>query len=139
MQEGLKTSRKIVGEVKMKSKAGLLSLVFLVTLVFVAYGCYRKGYSDAAKNVTAEYANDWNSDPSVEHSTSYSLGYSRGHGAGTAEANQRDFIKCSEDLAQLAVESGNAKVAGKWLVEGYFAPSQLQTAEARFNVRKSGH
>lgn len=48
-------------------------------------------------------------------------------------------MKCSEDLAQLAVESGNAKVSGKWLVEGYFAPSQLQTAEARLNARKDGH
>jgi hypothetical protein len=122
----------------MTAKAGLLSLVFLVTLLLVAYGCYRKGYSDAAKNVTAEYANDWNSDTSVKHSASYSLGYSRGHGDGTAEADQRNFIKCSEDLAQLAVESGNAKVAGKWLVEGYFAPSQLQTAEARLNARKDG-
>jgi hypothetical protein len=121
----------------MTAKTGLLSLVFLVTLLLVAYGCYRKGYSDAAKTVTAEYANDWNSDTSVRHSASYSLGYSRGHGDGTAEANQRNFIKCSEDLAQLAVESGNAKVAGKWLVEGYFAPSQLQTAEARLNARKS--
>ena len=34
----------------------------------------------------------------------------------------------SEELAQLVVETGNTKVTGKYLVEGYFAPSQLKAA-----------
>jgi hypothetical protein len=66
----------------------------------------------------------------------HSMGYARGHGMGEAEANQRDFLKCSEKLAYFAVEAGNVKVAGKHLVEGDFAPSQLQAAEAKYNQKR---
>ena len=131
------TGQQVGRQAEMTNKTKLLTLVILVTIIFAAYGSYRKGYSDATKRTSAEYANDWNSDPSVPHSTSYSLGYSRGRGTGEAESNQKNFMKCSEELAELAVESGNAKVAGKWLVEGYFAPSQLQTAENMINSRKN--
>ena len=114
----------------MKTKISIAVLVCGFGLF--GYGSYRKGYSDAAsKAVTehaAEYGNDWNGDTSVKHSTSYSLRYARGHGAGYAETRQKDFVECSEKLTQLAVETGDPKIAARLLVDGYVAPSQLETA-----------
>jgi hypothetical protein len=114
-------------------------VTLLVLIAFGIFGawCYRKGASnanamrDAERNT--EYQNDANSDPSVKHSLSYNLGYGRGRGNGIAETLQTQTIKCSEQLAELAVESGNTKVAGKYLAEGYFAPSQLEAAAAKLN------
>ncbi len=104
-------------------------------LLIVGYGSYRKGYSGAASRAVAEhaaeYGNDWSGDPSVKHSASYSLGYTRGHGAGYAETRQKDFVECGEKLAELAVETRNAKMAARLMEDGYVAPSQLEAAAAQ--------
>jgi hypothetical protein len=115
---------------EMKTKIGIA--VLLCVFGLFGYGSYRKGYSDAASKAAAEhaaeYGNDWNGDPSVKHSASYSLGYTRGHGAGYAETRQKDFVECGEKLAQLAVETGDPKIAARLMVDGYVAPSQLEAA-----------
>lgn len=114
----------------MKTKIGIA--VLLCVFGLFGYGSYRKGYSDAASKAaaehSAEYGNDSNGDPSVKHSASYSLGYTRGHGAGYAETRQKDFVECGEKLAQLAVETGDSKIAARLMVDGYVAPSQLEAA-----------
>jgi hypothetical protein len=107
------------------------TLVILVAFAGTAVLSYQKGRADmSAKRdaqAQAEYENDSNSDPSaLTHSISFHRGYSRGHADGTAETIATQTTKCEEELANLVVETGNAKVAGKYLVEGYFAPSQLQ-------------
>jgi hypothetical protein len=118
---------------EMKTKIGIA--VLLCVFGLFGYGSYRKGYSDAAAKAAAEhaaeYGNDWNGDPSVKHSASYSLGYTRGHGAGYAETRQKDFVECGEKLAQLAVETGDPKIAARLMVDGYVAPSQLEAAAAQ--------
>jgi hypothetical protein len=104
------------------------------------YGSYRKGYSDAASRAAtehaAEYGNDWNGDPSAKHSAAYSLGYARGHGAGYADTRQIDFVECGEKLAQLAVETGNPKIAARLMVDAYVAPSQLKAAAAQYKQKQ---
>jgi hypothetical protein len=114
----------------MKNTFRLLALLLVFGLS--GYGFYRKGYSVAASEAgsarQAEYGNDWNSDSSAKHSVSYSLGYARGHGAGYAETRQSDFFECGEKLAQLAVDSGDPKVAGRLLASGDVALSQLEEA-----------
>ena len=101
-------------------------LVILVAFVGAGFLCYRKGMADEAQ---AEYMKDSNNDPSIlMHSISYNRGYSRGHVDGTAETIATQTTMCEEKLATLVVETKNAKVGGKYLVEGYFAPSQLQAA-----------
>jgi hypothetical protein len=47
---------------------------------------------------------------------------------GEAETELRLTTECEEKLATVVVETENAKVAGKYLVDGYFAPSQLKAA-----------
>jgi hypothetical protein len=118
---------------EMKMKVGIL--VLLCVFGLFGYGSYRKGYSDAASKAAAEYANDSNGDPSAKHSASYSVGYARGHGAGYAETRQKDFVECGEKLAQVAVETGNPKIAASLLVDGYVAPSQLEAAAARYKQK----
>ncbi len=114
-------------------------VVLLCVFGLFGYGSYRKGYSDAASKAAAEhaveYGNDWNSDPSVKHSSVYSLGYTRGHGAGYAETRQKDFVECGEKLAQLAVETGNPKIAARLMVDGYVAPSQLEAAATQYKQK----
>lgn len=104
-----------------------------VLLIVVGYGSYRAGYSKAinkdARDYATEYGNDWKSDPTAKHSAAYSIGYSRGNATAWAETHNKDVVVCGDHLAQLAVEAGNVKVAGKWLAEGFFAPEQLQAAE----------
>jgi hypothetical protein len=117
---------------EMKTKIGIPALLCVFCLL--SYGSYRKGYSDAASKAArehaAEYGNDLNrDDPSAEHSATYSLGYTRGHGAGYTETRQKDFVECGEKLAQLAVETGDPKVAAGLMVDGYVAPSQLEAAQ----------
>lgn len=122
----------------MKTKIG--TPILLILIVVAAYVGYRKGYSDATVNATAnraaEFVDDSNSDPSAQHSPAYSLGYTRGHAFGSVETRQKDFTECGENLAKLAVEAGNAKIAGKWLADGYFAPSQLEAAETQVSHRR---
>ena len=124
----------------MRTKIGIVVLLCVFSLF--GYCCYRKGYSNAASKAAAAYkaesGNDWNSDPSAKHSASYSLGYGRGHGAGYAESRQKDFVECGERLAQLAVETGNAKVAARWVVNGYITPSQLEAAASQYKQKQPG-
>jgi hypothetical protein len=124
----------------MRTKTGIV--VLLCVFGLFGYGCYRKGSLDAASKAAAEYKaehqNDSNGDLSVKHSASYSLGYARGRGDGYAETRQKDFFECGEKLAQLAVETGNTKVAAKWVVNGYIAPSQLETAASQYKQKQSG-
>ena len=114
----------------MKTKIGVAVLVCVFGLF--GYGSYCKGRSDAASQASAEYDaeywNDWNGDPSVKHSASYSLGYARGHGTGYAETRQKDFVECGEKLAQLAVKTGDPKIAASLVADGFLAPSQLEKA-----------
>src|ERR1700691_6243063 len=121
----------------MKRKTGIV--VLLCVFGLFCYGSYRKGYSDAASKAIAEhmaeYGNDSGGDPSAKHSASYSLGYARGHGAGYAETRQKDFVECGEKLAQLAVETGNPKIAARLMVDGYVAPSQLEAAAAQYKQK----
>jgi len=122
---------------EMKTKIGIV--VLLCAFGLFGYGSYRKGYSDAASRAAtehaAEYGNDSNGDPFVKHSASYSLGYARGHGAGYAETRQKDFVECGEKLAQLAVETGNPKIAARLMVDGYVVPSQLEAAAAQYKQK----
>jgi hypothetical protein len=123
----------------MEMKTKIRIVVLLCVFGLLGYGSYRKGYSDAvskaAAEYKAEYGNDSNSDSSAKHSASYSLGYARGHGAGYAETRQRDFVECGEKLAQVAVETGNPKIAARLMVDGYVAPSQLEAAAAQYKQK----
>jgi hypothetical protein len=83
----------------------------------------------------AEYGNDSNSDPGVKHSAAYELGYARGHAFGEVTTITRLNEKCGQELAELDVESRNPKIAGKYLAEGYFAPSQLKAAVDKFGAK----
>jgi hypothetical protein len=122
----------------MKTKLGIAFLICLV--VGIGYACYRKGYTDGAVKVTTAYIeeskNDWNSDPAVKHSATYSMGYSRGLANGSIEARQKTLTECGDKLAEVVIETGNAKVGGKLLVDGYIAPSQLDAAEARLRTKR---
>lgn len=113
----------------------ILAVVIIALVAGFGVWCYKKGVEDTNKKRDAEYnaefGNDWKSDPGVKHSTAYDMGYARGKGMGEAETIATQTTKCGDELAQLAVETGNAKVAGKYLAEGYFAPSQLEAAIAR--------
>jgi len=124
----------LMGPTKMKTQ--IAGLIFLSLLVLIGYSGYRKGRSDAtakaAADYNAEYGNDLKNDPSVKHSAIYSLGYTRGRSGGSTEAHQQDFMECSEKLARVVVETGNAKVAGKLVADHEIAPSQLEAAEAQY-------
>ncbi len=108
-------------------------------LIVVGYGSYRLGFKRGAKhNETgweAVVRNDWNSDPTAKHSVYYTLGFGRGSAAAWEETHDKDVVVCGDHLAELAVEAGNAKVAGKWLAEGFFAPEQLQSAEDKIKAK----
>lgn len=118
----------------MKTKSYAVTAILLLVV-----GCasYRIGHSRGIRQNEAawqaEVRNDWNSDPTAKHSTYYSLGYSRGNATAWAETHSKDVVVCGDHLAELAVESGNAKVAGKWLAEGFFTPEQLQAAYDKVN------
>jgi len=113
----------------------ITAIVILVVIGTVGVLSYKKGVQDANKKRDAEYnaefGNDWKSDENVHHSTSYNMGYARGKGMGEAATQQLEVTKCGDTLAQVLVESGNPKLAGKYLAEGYLAPSQLEAAMAR--------
>jgi hypothetical protein len=118
----------------MKTKIGIVVLLCLFGLF--SYGCYHKGYSNAAAAYQAEYGTDWSNDPSVHHSASYTTGFARGHAAGSVETRQKDFSECGEELAKLVVETGDSKVAGKWMAEGYILPSQLEAAASQHKQKQ---
>jgi hypothetical protein len=120
----------------MTAKTGVLILIVVAGLVGLAgYGCYSKGYSEGHtkgySDADARHMAELFEDPhDANHSVVYLMTYRRGAADAGGKIRSEDFEKCSERLAQLAVEAGNAKVAGKWLAEGYFAPSQLKKADS---------
>ena len=109
-------------------------------LIVVGYGSYRLGFKRGAKhNETgweAVVRNNWNSGtplPNIPSITRSDLvGEVRQLGE---ETHDKDVVVCGDHLAELAVEAGNAKVAGKWLAEGFFAPEQLQSAEDKIKAK----
>jgi hypothetical protein len=116
----------------MNAKTGVLILVVVVGLVGLAgYGGYHKGYSKGYSDADDRHMTELYADPhDANHSVVYLMIYRRGANDASAKIRSEDFVKCSEELAQLAVEAGNAKVAAKWLADGYFAPSQLKKADS---------
>jgi len=120
----------------MTAKIGVLILIVVAGLVgLVGYGCYHKGYSEGHdkgySDADARHIAELYEDPhDANHTVVYLMIYRRGSDDAGGKIRAEDLEKCSEHLAQLAVEAGNVKVAAKWLVGGYFAPSQLEQADS---------